>query len=390
MNDNTRIGILGGGQLAKMLAESEVDSKLTFVSADVEGSCAFDSNISFTKDLSNEQNLKEFAQLNDVITFDSEHLGVEFADGLKNFGVEVYPSADFVRLSGDRLFEKNELNRLGIKTANYEEVNQQLSKEEYSNFIITTFNTKSLSENGIVLKTRHGGYDGKGQWVLFSDATEIDIDDAIDESFELTKNPGIVVEGIVDFDFECSIIASRSTNGEIATWPLIHNIHKNSILDLSRCPAPANLICEATTESAIAIAKKICIEHNYVGTICVELFFTKEGLIVNEIAPRVHNSGHLTIEGSKTSQFKNHINAIRGETLGQTDVDNYCAMINIVGQNLSKETEQIIDSNNNVYLHWYNKEVRPDRKVGHITIVSKTEDELNDLISRIQSSMKKL
>ena len=143
MNDNTRIGILGGGQLAKMLAESEVDSKLTFVSADVEGSCAFDSNIPFTKDLSKEQNLKEFAQLNDVVTFDSEHLGVEFADGLKNFGVEVYPSADFVRLSGDRLFEKNELNRLGIKTANYEEVNQQLSKEEYSNFIITTFNTKS-------------------------------------------------------------------------------------------------------------------------------------------------------------------------------------------------------------------------------------------------------
>ena len=247
--------------------------------------------------------------------------------------------------------------------------------------------TQELSEFGIVIKTRHGGYDGKGQWVLKDGSDTSKLHAISNELSELVSEPGLIIEGLVNFDFECSIIATRSIKGDIVTWPLIHNIHKDSILDISRSPINNELISESDEKTAKEYVSQICEEHNYVGTICVELFHTKSGLIVNEIAPRVHNSGHLTIEGSKTSQFRNHINAIRGENLESTELIGHCAMINIVGFKISEKTQSLIDSIEGIYFHWYNKDVRPKRKVGHITIVSNTDLELEDTIRQIRESI---
>lgn len=382
-----RIGILGGGQLALMLAESEKDSNLTFTSADKEGSCAFSITKAFTKDLSDAQNVDEFCSQVDVVTFDSEFLGVDYADAIKAHGLNVFPSKDFVALSGDRHAEKTEINRLGIATANFVTIEEDMGDEDLLSLLTELVGKNKLSDLGVVVKTRHGGYDGKGQWVLDKSANDAAFSKVTSEVINLVKSPGLIVEGLVDFDFECSIIASRSTNGEIKTWPLIHNIHKDSILDVSRSPIDSSMISEDDENNAKDIVNKLCSEHNYVGTICVELFHTKNGLVVNEIAPRVHNSGHLTIEGSKTSQFKNHINAIRGEALGSTELNGCCAMINIVGFEPNEKTKAIIEAHDNVTLHWYGKEVRPKRKVGHITIVCDTQNELEKMVTEIQGSL---
>lgn len=381
-----RIGILGGGQLALMLAESEKESDLNFLSFDKEGSCAFAVAKAFTKDLSDPKNIDEFCSQVDVVTFDSEFLGVDYADEIKARGLNVYPSKNFVSMSGDRLAEKTEINRLGIATANFISIDESIQEHELYSLLLDLVNSNKLSDLGIVVKTRHGGYDGKGQWVLNKNHSDNDFSQVASEVISLLKTPGLIIEGLVDFDFECSIIASRSSSGEIVTWPLIHNIHKDSILDLSRSPIDSSMINENETKTAIDIVNKICSEHDYVGTICVELFHTKEGLVVNEIAPRVHNSGHLTIEGSQTSQFKNHINSIRGAKLGTTDLKGYCAMINIVGFKPSDKTKEIIDSKDNIFFHWYGKEVRPKRKVGHITIVAESKEDLEKTISEIQGS----
>lgn len=384
--ENNRVGILGAGQLALMLAESYENEDISFICADKEDSCAFDKTVAFTKDLNDHENLKEFCSMIDVVTFDSEFMGSQFADAIKDQGINVYPSKSFVELSGDRFAEKTELNRLGIETAKFIKIDEKINSNELLFLISKVISTNELSEIGIVIKTRHGGYDGKGQWVLTKNNNEQDLISVRDEIINLTNDPGLIIEGMVDFDFECSIIASRSINGEMATWPLIHNIHKNSILDLSRCPISKELISEDDLKAANRIVTSLCNEHNYVGTICVELFKTKAGIVVNEIAPRVHNSGHLTIEGSKTSQFRNHINAIRGVELGSTDMLGFCAMFNIVGFEPNEKTKELTESLDNVYFHWYNKEVKLKRKVGHITIVAKTAEELEELIVKIQDT----
>lgn len=386
--DMKRIGILGGGQLALMLAQSEAKDNLVFTAADKVGSCAFDVANPFTKDLRDSNNVDEFCSLVDVVTFDSEFLGIDFADSIKARGLNVFPSKEFVLMSGDRHEEKTEINRLGIVTANFITIEEKSSKTELSDLLTSLLASGELSKLGIVVKTRHGGYDGKGQWVLAFDANDKKVENTITEIAPLVLKPGLIIEGLVDFDFECSIIASRSTKGELKTWPLIHNIHKDSILDLSFSPIDSSMISEDEQTQAHDIVNRICAEHDYVGTICIELFHTKDGLIVNEIAPRVHNSGHLTIEGSKTSQFKNHINAIRGKALGETDLKGHCAMINIVGFALNENTLKIIDSYENVFLHWYGKEVRPKRKVGHITIVSETRKVLDEMVDEIKGSFK--
>ncbi|MBP9115796.1 MAG: 5-(carboxyamino)imidazole ribonucleotide synthase [Acidimicrobiia bacterium] len=378
-----KIGILGGGQLAKMLAESCAGEDLSFISADVAGSCAFKVTKPFTKDLSLGENLDEFCELVDVVTFDSEHLGVEFANGIIKRELDVFPDYRFVQLSGDRFKEKTELNRLGISTAPFIKIDKNLNSDEISKLIINTLSSKNLSDSGIVIKTRHGGYDGKGQWVLKNGILDSEIKNLAIELSKLNSNPGLIIEGLINFGFECSIIASRSLNGEFITWPLIHNIHKDSILDISRCPINKETLNYADEKNAQKIVKTICEEHNYVGTICVELFCTDTGLIVNEIAPRVHNSGHLTIEGSVTSQFKNHINAIRGQELGPSDIIGSCAMINIVGYRPNDEALNYFEETKCVYFHWYNKEVRPKRKVGHITIVAENDLELESKIDHI-------
>ena len=377
--DDKRIACVGGGQLAQMLAQAARPLGINVRSASAEGSCAFSDCEPFTKDLNDDNYLIEFLNDVDVFTFESEHEGLEFADRISSRGIPIYPTPLFVEIAGDRFLEKTHLSELNIPVAPFLKIDSNLSIEETTRFILETTNSKSLSEHGIVIKTRHGGYDGKGQWVI-SLNSEADFEKIGSEVFNVLKNPGCIVEGLVDFSLECSIVATRSKNGTLATWPLTHNTHENSILRRSLAPISGVNNLELIEKQAIEIVSELCEKNDYVGTIAVECFLTEDGLVVNEIAPRVHNSGHWTIEGSKTSQFEQHVRAITGMQLGPTDINGYCSMINLVGRSIDQESVKALD---NVYLHWYGKEVKPDRKVGHITIVGKSETERDFLENEV-------
>ncbi len=375
--DIKTIGVKGSGQLAQMLAQSANKLGYSIRSAGKNGSCAFSDCKAFTKDLKSSENIEEFLRGIDVFTFESEHEGLEIIDQVKKHEIKIFPPAEFVKIAGDRLLEKTELQKLNIPTAPFVEVDASLNVDQLSEFLQLLLETKKLSDSGIVVKTRHGGYDGKGQWVI----TNSDFDEnAISEIHRNIASPGCIVEGLVNFQIEVSILATRSQNGEIKTWPLTHNIHKDSILQFSYCPTTGIENIDEMEKQAHSIVQTLCEKTNYVGTIAVECFVTNNSLIVNEIAPRVHNSGHWTIEGSQTSQFENHIRAITGLELGDTDLKGFCAMINLVGVEIDPADFKDME---NVYLHWYGKEVREKRKVGHITVVGTDEIHCKRLVEQV-------
>ncbi|AXR98928.1 ATP-grasp domain-containing protein [Moraxella bovoculi] len=224
----------------------------------------------------------------------------------------------------------------------------------------------------LVLKTSRGGYDGKGQFVI---RTIDDIITAWDELGEATKIAPLIAEGFIDFSREVSIIAVRSQTGEIRYYPLVENTHSNGILVKTVAPAPNS---DHLTWQAQQNIKKLLEHLDYVGVMTLELFITDAGLIANEIAPRVHNSGHWTIEGAVCSQFENHIRAVAGLPLGSTDITQPSVMINIIGQ--FPDPSQLL-AISGVHFHHYHKEERAGRKIGHITIM--TGDELlNDAVNQ--------
>ncbi|MFN8015510.1 MAG: 5-(carboxyamino)imidazole ribonucleotide synthase [Acidimicrobiia bacterium] len=378
-----KVSVVGGGQLAQMMGQAGKKIGVQINCAGDETSCAFSDCIGFIQDLSYEKELKKFLDGVCAFTFESEHEGYEIAKLVEKYNVPVYPNAEFVKTAGDRFFEKSHLFNLKIPTAPFELIDQDISIENLKTYLTDLIANKKLSSNGIVIKTRHGGYDGKGQWVI---KTDIDIEEKFNDIHSKLLNPGCIVEGLVDFDFECSIIASRSISGDFKSWPLSHNIHKDSILARSYSPMTIVENVDILENQAYDIAKKICSENNYVGTIAIECFVKNNKLIVNEIAPRVHNSGHWTIEGSTTSQFEQHLRAITDMKLGETTPLGYSALINIVGREVTLEQREKLSNLDNVYLHWYSKEVRPFRKVGHITIVASdvtSRDELENQVLNI-------
>ncbi len=368
----TKIACVGAGQLAQMLGIAAKELGITVRSAAKEGSCAFNTCEAFTDDLTDELILDNFLNGIDVFTFESEHEGLEYTERIQARGVPIFPSPAFVHIAGDRLHEKTALDNLGIPVAPFELLQPDASPFLLDQHLANLVNTQTLSPLGIVVKTRHGGYDGKGQWVIRT-GENTDFARVVTEIMPLVATPGCIVEGLVDFSIECSILASRSRSGEIKTWPLTHNIHADSILRYSTSPITDVPNVEKLEDQAIDIVRKICTEYDYVGTIAVECFVTSSGLVVNEIAPRVHNSGHWTIEGSSTSQFEQHVRAITGMELGDTTCAGFVSMLNLIGQTINSDALEKIEG---VYLHWYGKEVRPARKVGHITIVGSTKLEL--------------
>jgi 5-(carboxyamino)imidazole ribonucleotide synthase len=353
-----------------MMSEAAENIDVAFRSAGAPGSSAFTNSSceEFSQSLDKRESFDEFLDEVDVFTFESEHEGVPESIEATKRDIPVRPSAEFVGIAGDRLLEKTALNNLAIPVAPFEEIPPGLDEEELATWLQDTYSRKEST--GMVVKTRRGGYDGKGQWVFQRFHKEF-----VKEMSSLVSEPGLIVEDMVDFHFECSILAARSVSGETRTWPLTKNIHRENILRLSLSPFDG--LTESLSSQASEIASAICEAHGYIGTIAVECFVTDRGLIVNEIAPRVHNSGHWTIEGCPTSQFEQHLRAITEMELGDTSTSTYNAMINIVGQELSGDARRLIDKTDGCFLHWYNKEVRPARKVGHITIVSESATDLN-------------
>lgn len=237
------------------------------------------------------------------------------------------------------------MTNLDIPVAAYTEITSQTDLVKYS------------TEYGqAILKTAQFGYDGKGQYRINSteDCTP---------AWNNTKNNKIILEKLILFDYEISIISAVDQNKKIKHYPLIKNQHQNGILRVSEAPYyDKNL-----TKQAQLISEKIMSELNYVGIICVEFFVVKNQLIVNEVAPRVHNSGHWTIEGAITSQFENHVRAVCGLSLGETSSIGYSKMINLIGEipiNLQS------NPNNGIFVYDYHKQARPNRKLGHININS--------------------
>jgi 5-(carboxyamino)imidazole ribonucleotide synthase len=288
--------------------------------------------------------LGELASVSDVITFEFENAS---ADALTSVAgkVDVFPSIDALAQTQDRANEKQLFERCGISAPVYA--------------LASTAQEIPRAVDNIgcpcVVKTRREGYDGKGQAVVRSNA---DIDAAV---ATVGDRPSIV-ERLIPFERELSIVAVRSRVGDVRCYPLIENVHHEGILRLSRAPASAPGDLQSRAEEAVA---RLLADLGHVGVLTLEMFEHDGELIANEIAPRVHNSGHWTIEGADTSQFENHIRAVTGAALGATTPTGYSAMVNLIGA--VPEPDAILGVAG-AHLHLYDKTPQPGRKVGHVTI----------------------
>jgi len=349
LEPGSKIGILGGGQLGRMLAVAA--TRLGFKSHIFEpAKNSPASQVSFqvsTASYEDEKALIEFAKDVDVITYEFENIPTSALDILEKI-VPIRPGREALRISQDRIIEKDFLSDLGLKTAPYQLVEDLSSLQTAS---------KNIGLPAI-LKTTRLGYDGKGQVRLSENSN-------LEEEYRKLENHSLVYEGFVDFEFEVSVIAARNLSGQVACYDPGQNIHVNGILHTTTVPSQLN---NKQTIDAVLIASKILESLNYVGVLGVELFHTKGGLVVNEIAPRVHNSGHWTQNGCSIDQFEQHIRAITGWPLGDGKRHTNVVMENLIGDEIKRAATLALDGN--ISLHLYGKnDIKPGRKMGHFNLV---------------------
>ena len=343
------VGILGGGQLGRMLAAAAARLGLrTHVFAPESGP-AFDVATAHTiAEYHDDAALERFAAQVAVVTYEFENVPAHTANFLAE-RVGVHPNPRALATAQDRLLEKQFLNDLGIPTAPFAQVDDAGGL------------ARAVGKLGrpSILKTRRLGYDGKGQAMIREGA------DLAVVFRSLGAHPAIL-EGVVNFAREVSVVGARGLDGSFRAWDVCENVHEHHILAVTRVPAA---IPESVAAKAIAMTEKIAAALDYVGVIAVEMFHVEEGggaLIVNEIAPRVHNSGHWTLDGSVTSQFEQHIRAVCGWPLGSTRLHGPVEMHNLIGPDVEIWRELL--EQDGVCLHLYGKhEARPGRKMGHFT-----------------------
>ncbi len=344
----TRLTVLGGGQLGRMLALAAVplgvDVATLDPSADATAGAVSELTVGALDDL---DAARTAATGSEIVTFEWEGVPASTTRALEADGWMVRPGTAALEVSQDRVTEKSTFDALGIPVA----PNAPVSTRDQLVAAVAALGMPAI------LKTCRGGYDGKGQAVI---ETADDIDAAWDA---LGPAGALVLEARIAFDRELSIIAVRSAAGEVRTWPLVENHHSGGILRTSIAPAPA--VTPALQGQADGYARRLLDHFDYVGVLTVELFQVGESLLANEMAPRVHNSGHWTIEGAATSQFENHVRAVLGWPLGPTDVTGPSVMINCIGALPAPEDLLGIPG---VHLHRYGKTLRPGRKVGHVTV----------------------
>ena len=353
----TTVGILGGGQLARMLALSGAPLGLRFLVLDATAdACATQFVPSLEADYRDEAGLAEFAARVDVATFDFENVPAESARWLAE-RVPVFPSPRALAVAQDRLAEKTLFRDLGIDVPEFTDITTRADLER----------AVALQGAPAILKTRRLGYDGKGQFRL---RTLADVDAAWDALGAQAASVGLILEAFVPFEREVSVLAVRARDGEFRTWPLTENWHDGGILSASLAPAslPSTLVVEA-----IGHARRIAESLDYVGVFALELFVSAGRLLANEMAPRVHNSGHWTIEGSETSQFENHLRAVLGLPLGSTRMIGHACLLNWIGE-LPSPIPVLAEACG----HWhdYGKSPRAGRKVGHATLRADARDAL--------------
>ena len=345
----TTVGILGGGQLARMLALSGAPLGLRFLVMDTAGdACAGQFAPLLVGDYRDEAALAEFADKVDVATFDFENVPAQSAQWLTE-RVPVFPNPGALALTQDRLAEKTLFRELGIPVPDFADVATRAQLDEAVSRIGTP----------CILKTRRLGYDGKGQFRI---KTPADIDAAWDALGAQASSVGLILEGFVAFERELSVVAVRGRDGEFRAWPLTENWHVDGVLSASLAPARVDATLQST---AISHARAIAECLDYVGVFALELFCRDGELLANELAPRVHNSGHWTIEGAETSQFQNHLRAVLGLPLGDTAVRGVACMLNWIGE-MPDPTAML--STPGGHWHDYGKQPRDGRKVGHATL----------------------
>lgn len=340
-----KLGIVGGGQLGRMmaLAARPLGIDVMVVEPAPEPPTAKVAEV-IAAPYDDRDALARLARQCDVVTVELEGVDTDALDALRS-QVAVHPNPALVAMSADRLAEKRALRSLGIRTAPFDDE----------------------ATVPAIVKTRRGGYDGKGQ-VRVTTAAEL--------SAALAELPEPITESVVAFEREVSIIAARALDGSMAFSPLIENSHRDGILRLS-VPRP-----DLDARDAEAAITRVCEHYGVVGVITIEWFATADGLVANELAPRVHNSGHWSIEAAEVSQFAQHVRAVCGLPLGSMAPTTPCAMVNLIGTPPSTADVLAVPG---AHLHLYDKAPRPGRKVGHVTVTAADHDELWRRVARVQA-----
>ncbi len=362
------VGILGGGQLARMMALAGAPLGLRFLVMDsAADACAAQFVPLLGADYRDEDALAEFARRVDVVTFDFENVPAESAEWLAA-RVPVFPNPRALAVAQDRLAEKSLFRELGIGVPAFAAVETRADLD------------RAAREVGLpaILKTRRLGYDGKGQFRIRSEA---DLDAAWAALAAQADRVGLILEAFVPFDREVSVVAVRGRDGEFRAYPLTENWHESGILSASLAPASAEA---SLHESALMAARRVAEALDYVGVFALELFVRDGQLLANEMAPRVHNSGHWTIEGAEVSQFENHLRAVLGLPLGNTASRGVSCMLNWIGA--LPERDVVLDEASG---HWhdYGKSPREGRKVGHATLRADAPEELAAALDRVGAAL---
>jgi 5-(carboxyamino)imidazole ribonucleotide synthase len=364
------IGILGGGQLGYMLALAGYPLGLHFRFFDPSPEAPVGRIAArVTADFSDESALEKFANGLELVTYEFENVPVDAVRFLAE-RVPVLPSAKALEVAQDRINEKTLFRELGIPTTDFEPVGGRDDLDA------------AVKKIGLpaILKTCRLGYDGKGQWHL---RTAEDVARAKSELPDVqTSSNGIpyILEKFVPFTRELSVIAVRARTGETAVYPLVENHHRGGILRLSIAPAPH--LDPAIQRSAEQAARAVFDELEYVGVLAIEFFEQAGKLLANEMAPRVHNSGHWTIEGALTSQFENHLRAVVGLPLGSTLPIGCSAMLNLIGE--TPDAAEVL-AVRDAHLHLYGKSPRAGRKLGHVTLRASSSEQLASRLSELSS-----
>lgn len=372
-----KIGILGGGQLARMIIEETGKFGFTYrILSDIEDSPAGQlCSEQVTGKFSDYEALKKFATGCDIVTLENEFIGSEYVKYIEDLGIKVMPGSGIVALIQDKLHQKQNLKDAEIPVPSFCEVKTRSDVENFA------------GDYGypVILKSRTMGYDGKGNY-------RIDRKDDIEDALRtLSKRGELMCEEFVDFRRELAVQCVRSVTGETETYPVVESIQKDHICNVVKANGDFD---SALTKRINSIAETILSELNYAGVLAIELFEKENGeVLVNELAPRVHNTGHYTIEGCYVSQFENHIRAVAGLPLGSCELKCGAAvMINILGERNGKAHPEGLREflkEKNAYIHIYGKkETRTGRKMGHITVTGGDPSEVLHKAENLHSKIK--
>lgn len=355
-----RIGIVGGGQLGRMLTDAakKLGFTVTVIDPTPNSPAGQVADKQIIAHYTDEKAIRELAAQSDFLTFEIELANAEILEELASKGLQINPSAKTLTIIKDKFAQKKFLQKNGIPVGEFVEVN---NKEDIIN---------AAKEFGypILLKARFDAYDGRGNALIENESQ-------IDSSFDRLGGKNLYVEKFIPFIKELAVMVARSIDGKIISYPVVETVHKNNILHIMYAPADVR---ESIRQQAKAFAEETMKHLNGAGVFGIEMFLTKDGkVLLNEIAPRVHNSGHYTIEACKTSQFEQHIRAITGMPLNSTEMIVPAAvMINILGDRNGKIEPKGIEAAEKipgVFVHIYGKmETRVERKMGHITAVAET------------------